>query len=96
MSSKFPKLFELEKKKSAFVAERMIGNQPVWNWKRRNLDPGESYELTELLGIISQYPTSAGPDIWKAKMAGDGNFRVHDIRQSINTLITRPVQNPTV
>lgn len=92
----FPRLINLNKKKSAFVSKWLCGNQPNWKWKRVVIDQIEAADFIKLEGIIMGDHTMSGADTWRSKLSSDGSFYVHDLRYLINLKVTHLVQNPTV
>ena len=84
LASICPRLINLDKKKSAFVSERLCGNQPNWKWKRAAMDQMEAAEFIKLEDIMMGAHTSSGADTWTSKLLSDGSFYVRDLRHLIN------------
>lgn len=89
LSVKFPQLFELDKRKTCFVAERLCHGQPNWAWKRDNLERLEVEELNNLIGLLFLVVLSNGPDTWNSKLSCDGMFHLYDVNHFINSKVTR-------
>ncbi|KAL4585058.1 hypothetical protein LXL04_009671 [Taraxacum kok-saghyz] len=69
LATRFPNLFELDKRKTCFIGERVGPNNLKWAWKRSPNNPLEMAELGRLNGELLQLHVSDG---W---MNGDPNSR---------------------
>lgn len=97
LAQKFPNLFDLEKKKYCFVADRFSDSFiPTWAWKKKPRTPVETAELNCLDSFASSISLSMQPDSWKSKLSSDGKFYVRDLRNLIDSKVTCPSDNPTV
>lgn len=76
MAIKFPCLFDLDKRKSCFIAERMGTNKITWDWKKKPNRNLELFELSSLTRLLEQVKLSIGQDKWKSKLSGDGCFYI--------------------
>ncbi|KAL4567347.1 hypothetical protein LXL04_022930 [Taraxacum kok-saghyz] len=96
LSERFPALFNLEKRKSSFIAERFEDNKFRGYWKRNPSDSDEIRELQDLRGFTDSISLSNGLDIWKSKLSSTGEFLVQHVRNLIDSKVTIPKPNPTV
>ncbi|MFS7901135.1 hypothetical protein Hanom_Chr00s171574g01828981 [Helianthus anomalus] len=82
----FPLLFELEKKKSCSVSERVSweSNRVTlsWFWSRSLLSVNEEAELLELTLLLSEFVVSDGPDRWVWALGNSESFSVADIKKA--------------
>ena len=84
MATRFPLLFEIEKRKRCFIAERLTDNGVKWMWKRAPKEKMEMGEISQLERILTSVSIKNCPDLWSIKLAADGVFRVHDLRALID------------
>ncbi|KAJ0900727.1 putative reverse transcriptase zinc-binding domain-containing protein [Helianthus annuus] len=81
----FPLLFELEKKKTCSVSERVSweSNKVTlsWFWSRSLLSVNEEAELLDLTLLLSEFVVSDGPDRWVWSLGNSESFAVADIKK---------------
>ncbi|CAH1433765.1 unnamed protein product [Lactuca virosa] len=83
-SDRFPHIFALEKRKSAYIAERNCIDDFNAAWKRKPSTMVEADELSQIHSIINSTELSRERDSWRFTLAPDGEFRVHLIREYID------------
>ncbi|KAL4558843.1 hypothetical protein LXL04_037046 [Taraxacum kok-saghyz] len=96
LADRFPQLFDLDKKKSCFISERMRSGTADWAWKRRPSGPTEIADLDSLTGLMTQLRLSDGTDSWVSLLSPDGSFAVRDFRSLIDSALTVAVDHPVV
>nr|GEX70430.1 RNA-directed DNA polymerase, eukaryota [Tanacetum cinerariifolium] len=90
----FPRMFALEMDKQITVAAKMVAR--VDASFRRPVPGGiEHDQLNELRSCIDSVSLSFSHDRWVCNASGDGNFRVKDIRNSIDDFILPSWSEPT-
>ncbi|GJU18294.1 RNA-directed DNA polymerase, eukaryota [Tanacetum coccineum] len=86
LRDKFPRLFELELDKSISVSMKMAA-QLDSSFRRPVRGGVESIQFIALQALIDSVVLSNEPDRWVCNVSEDGNFRVKDIRNSIDDLL---------
>ncbi|XP_071712944.1 uncharacterized protein [Rutidosis leptorrhynchoides] len=88
-STLFPRLYRLETKKEASIAERIthINGSSSGNWCWTRPPTGRVLnELTELNNIVSSIALSDKPDSWKYTLDPSGTYTTKSLAHLINTL----------
>lgn len=88
LSTRFPNLFLLEKRKATRIFERRNSLGFVADWKMTPSFPAEISKLEELKAIINSFDFSNAKDLRKFSLAQDGLFRVNIFRDQIDSVIT--------
>lgn len=96
LASRFPLLFNLDKRKMCFISERLTSQSPSWAWKKANFDYLETLELNSLNGVVSSTILSNRLDFWVSRISSDGIFHVRCLRSLIDSRITSPTNNSVV
>nr|GEY41812.1 RNA-directed DNA polymerase, eukaryota [Tanacetum cinerariifolium] len=90
----FPRMFALEMDKQITVAAKMVAQVDA-SFCRPVRGGIEQDQLNELRSCIDSVSLSFSYDRWVCNASGDGNFRVKDIRNSIDDLILPSWSEPT-
>ena len=88
LSDRFPHLFALEKRKSAYMVEKNCIDDLNAPWKRKPSTLVEADELSQIHSIINSTELSRERDSWRFTLASDGEFRVELIREYIDLKVT--------
>ncbi|KAL4578242.1 hypothetical protein LXL04_014362 [Taraxacum kok-saghyz] len=81
----FPQLYRLEKKKHYKIGDRIKTTQIQWEWRSSTAAETLTRDINILSTRIGNFRPSIGEDGWICNLAEDGNFRVRDLRQAIDT-----------
>ncbi|KAL4578243.1 hypothetical protein LXL04_014363 [Taraxacum kok-saghyz] len=81
----FPQLYRLEKKKHCKIGDRIKTTQIQWEWRSSTAAETLTQDINILSTRIGNFRPSIGEDGWICNLAEDGNFRVRDLRQAIDT-----------
>ncbi|KAL4574598.1 hypothetical protein LXL04_021432 [Taraxacum kok-saghyz] len=90
LASVFSSIFELDKRKSCFLAERWEDRQFKAAWRRNPASQQEISELNDLQNLIRSIVGSNLGDAWKFKLANDGNFHLKHLQSADH--ICKPLQ----
>nr|GEY85843.1 RNA-directed DNA polymerase, eukaryota [Tanacetum cinerariifolium] len=92
--AKFPRLFALELNKVVSVADKLNGS--LADSFRRDVRGGrESHQMETLNSLLASVSLSNSCDRWFCDLAGDGEFRVNEVRNFIDDLILPSQSEPT-
>ncbi|KAL4581006.1 hypothetical protein LXL04_017212 [Taraxacum kok-saghyz] len=96
LQSRYPRLFQLDKKKSAVVADRFRGDAVQWAWNKKPSSGLEVRDLAVIEAEVAGTALSNPEDSWISLIAGDGRYQVSDIRGLLDSVMTESMQNPIV
>nr|KAJ0198411.1 hypothetical protein LSAT_V11C700373740 [Lactuca sativa] len=87
----YPRLYELEKKKSCRVAERIKQGGLNWRWKSCPVVAGLSSQVEDVSSVISSFRLQLGDDRISCPLTSDGMYRVNALRRKLDYI--PPVNN---
>ncbi|CAH1452517.1 unnamed protein product [Lactuca virosa] len=93
MKTKYPRLYELEKKKSCKVSERKNEGGNMWNWRSCPIVAGCSSELERLVNDMDSIRLQPGVDQLSCLLSADGKYRVNLLRKKIDQGFTANVNH---
>ena len=94
---RFPNIFNLDRKKSCFISDRIRSNRIFsWNWKQIPSNQLEITKLNALSSALSHVKLVHGRDKWSCKLSSDSNFYVNHLRNLIDSRFTAQVANLTI
>ena len=96
LASRFPRLYTLDKRKSSFIAERLDPNIGEWKWRRKPAGQAETDELQDLQLLVDSVNLSREDDTWNAELSADGKFYVHDVRNLMDSFLTKQMENDVI
>ncbi|GJS03117.1 putative RNA-directed DNA polymerase, eukaryota, reverse transcriptase zinc-binding domain protein [Tanacetum coccineum] len=86
-SIRFPRLFALETDKLASVAVKWEAPSFGHSFRRQARDGVEREQWLDLLSMLDTVTLSSSIDRWVCDLNGEGEFRVKDIRSSLDDLL---------
>lgn len=87
-------LYQLEKKKSCLVSDRITSHGTVWDWKISPHSLVELRDIEQLSRSLSSFCPSNRNDVWRCELDSSGAFSVGVIREFLDNLdCSRPRVN---
>ncbi|GJW95508.1 RNA-directed DNA polymerase, eukaryota [Tanacetum coccineum] len=87
LRQRFPRLFALELDKVVSVAAKLGSFSPDDYFRRSVRDGAERQQWDDLCALLESVSLSPAKDIWICDLTGDGEFRVKEVRNSLDDLL---------
>ncbi|CAI9292692.1 unnamed protein product [Lactuca saligna] len=91
---RFQELYQLERRKSCTVKERIHDEGQKWDWRSTPTTDEQIRSLHMLSNVIGGFCPTAGADTWKCALTVDGNYHVGVIRSKLDNM--EPVSNEVI
>jgi len=95
-ATQFPRLYNLDRKKSCCIAERLEPMHGRWAWLRKPRCREEMEELEKLQDHLPNFQASELDDVVRSRLDTDGRFFVKDARNLIDSFITCEMPNAMI
>nr|KAJ0197867.1 hypothetical protein LSAT_V11C700361530 [Lactuca sativa] len=86
LRKRFPELFQMERRKSCTIKERIHEAGPMWKWRSPLTTDDQVQSLQTLLTVIGDFRPTSGMDNWKCTISNDGKYHVHDLRSKLDNM----------
>lgn len=83
---RFPELYQLERRKSCIIKERLHEPGHMWDWRSPLTTDEQIHSFRRLSTAIGAFCLTLGKDIWRCALTCDGEYHVGALRSKLDNM----------